>query len=189
MDLIERIREICRERGWYGPQMEESRRVAADDPRRKEFARPPATAQQLAATEMELGFILPATLRTLYAELGNGGFGPGYGLRGVVGGLPVQGTITDMYPFSGNALFPFSNTVWERWEQNPHHVLEFSANRWPEKLLPICKWGCGSEIGLHAERGWVFHIGSARHPTHWAIWVLADSLEAWLEWWIQEEDL
>ncbi|HZS77994.1 MAG TPA: SMI1/KNR4 family protein [Ktedonobacteraceae bacterium] len=119
MNLIERIRETCRERGWYGPQMEESRRVAADDPRREGFACLPATPQQLAAAEKELGFALPATLRALYIELANGGFGPGYGLRGVVGGLPVHGTITDMYPFSGSTLFPFSNTVWNRWEQNP----------------------------------------------------------------------
>ena len=41
---------------------------------------PPAEAAQLEAADNRLGFAVPALLRTLYLELANGGFGPGFGL-------------------------------------------------------------------------------------------------------------
>ncbi|WP_309661919.1 SMI1/KNR4 family protein [Sphingomonas sp.] len=41
---------------------------------------PPATAEQLMAAEVALGFAIPGALRQLYLEIGNGGFGPGDGL-------------------------------------------------------------------------------------------------------------
>ena len=37
---------------------------------------PPATAENLRKTEQVLGFQMPELLRTLYREVGNGGFGP-----------------------------------------------------------------------------------------------------------------
>ncbi len=38
--------------------------------------------EQLHATETALGFLLPLVLRALYAEVANGGFGPGGGIQG-----------------------------------------------------------------------------------------------------------
>ena len=38
------------------------------------------------ASEKQLGFALPNLLTQLYSSIGNGGFGPGYGMLGVVGG-------------------------------------------------------------------------------------------------------
>ena len=66
-------------------------RSRAGDPRRfieqwefAEFRRyPPATPEQLQRVEDRVGFPLPEALRTLYLEVGNGGFGPGYGILGV----------------------------------------------------------------------------------------------------------
>src|SRR5512140_527975 len=46
----------------------------------------PATPEQMAATEAVLGFALPPLYRQILSEIGNGGFGPGYGLFGVQGG-------------------------------------------------------------------------------------------------------
>jgi len=43
---------------------------------------PLATEEQLDAAEKRLGAKLPPLLRRIYAEIGNGGFGPGYGLYG-----------------------------------------------------------------------------------------------------------
>jgi hypothetical protein len=40
----------------------------------------PVTMEELAQAEEQLGFALPALLRRIYLEVGNGGFGPGYGL-------------------------------------------------------------------------------------------------------------
>ena len=40
----------------------------------------------LEEAESRLGFKLPILLRRLYLEVGNGGFGPSYGLLGISGG-------------------------------------------------------------------------------------------------------
>src|SRR5512134_2461662 len=47
---------------------------------------PPATLAPIEAAETAIGFRMPDLLRRLYLEIGNGGFGPGYGLVGVEGG-------------------------------------------------------------------------------------------------------
>lgn len=41
---------------------------------------PKATPEQLAEVEKKLGYALPPLLKSIYTEIGNGGFGPGYGL-------------------------------------------------------------------------------------------------------------
>src|SRR5262245_1119489 len=47
---------------------------------------PPASVAQLEDSERRLGFGLPEAVRRVYGLVANGGFGPGYGLLGVVGG-------------------------------------------------------------------------------------------------------
>jgi hypothetical protein len=41
---------------------------------------PPASVAEVDAAEATLGFAIPPLLRRLYTEVGNGGFGPDYGL-------------------------------------------------------------------------------------------------------------
>jgi len=41
----------------------------------------------VATVESRLGFGLPPLLRELYTQVGNGGFGPGYGILGLEGGF------------------------------------------------------------------------------------------------------
>jgi hypothetical protein len=70
----------------------------------------PADAARLDRAERELGFPLPPTLRRIYAEVGNGGFGPGSGL------LPIERVVAD------------------------HRELEASVpvgRSWPSRLLPL----------------------------------------------------
>ena len=83
--LFERIRQKCQHQGWYGGDLLSST-ARQDDPQRTGFAFPPASEEQLAATESALGFSLSPLLRAIYAEVANGGFGPGTGLRGAIGG-------------------------------------------------------------------------------------------------------
>src|SRR6266571_8571326 len=98
--LFERIRERCRQLRWYGPDdeninwVEEGYDPASDPggrlrarldalaPHKLGFEYPPATEEQLLATERALGFPLLPVLRALYAQVANGGFGFGYGVRG-----------------------------------------------------------------------------------------------------------
>jgi len=113
-DLFERIRDHCRQQGWYGPDMQAPAKFANRyersfslktgqmyvrdrwaDPRTSRFPYPPATADQLQATETQLGMPLPGVLRALYAMVGNGGFGPAYGLVGAAGGAPSADVMPD----------------------------------------------------------------------------------------------
>ena len=74
--------------------------------------------------ESKLGFKLPQLLKSCYVEIGNGGFGPGYGLIGFDGGAASDfGSITDAF----NQL------------KSDHQAL---GNQWPAQLLPFCDWGC-----------------------------------------------
>jgi hypothetical protein len=77
----------------------------------------PARAAVVEWAETELGYALPSLLRRLYLEVGNGGFGPGYGILGLQGGHTddLGSTAVELY---------------RSWRPR-------------EGLLPLCHWGCG----------------------------------------------
>jgi len=72
----------------YDPAMDHDGRlrVQLSDPQKYGFKYSPATEEQLLATEEALGFPLPPVLRALYAQVANGGFGFGDGMRGAIWG-------------------------------------------------------------------------------------------------------
>jgi hypothetical protein len=86
----------------------------------------PLSRRGLDAAERRLGFQLPPVVRQLYGNVANGGFGPGYGLIGLVGG-----NLSDL---------------------NKDAVEDYLVRRgtdetdrswyWPEAVLPVCNWGC-----------------------------------------------
>ena len=80
-----------------------------------------ASEEQLTAAERGLGFALPPLLRRLYAEVANGGFGPGSGILGIAGGWATdrRQTVEDLYQVMLEAVI-----------ENQHWV-------WPRALLPI----------------------------------------------------
>ena len=80
-----------------------------------------AGEDQLAAAERRLGFVLPPLLRRLYAEVANGGVGPGPGILGVKGGQKNDHgkTVEDLYAEMLEAV-----------QENRRWV-------WPPGLLPI----------------------------------------------------
>jgi hypothetical protein len=84
----------------------------------------PASPEAVADAERALGHALPSLLRRLFLEVGNGGFGPGYGVLGVRGGSTDHlGRITlDAYREFHSAR---------------------RAQSLPDALLPLCHWGCG----------------------------------------------
>jgi hypothetical protein len=81
---------------------------------------------EIANDERRLGFPLPPLMKRIYAEIGNGGFGPGYGLIGLTNGTPddTGKTAPDIYSRFRDAYPDEPN-----W-------------RWPQGLLPVCHWGC-----------------------------------------------
>jgi hypothetical protein len=90
----------------------------------------PASPAAVQEAEGLLGHRLPWLLRRLYLEVGNGGFGPGYGILGVRGGHPE--TPGDDYHHTAVDLY--------------RQARSGSLTKWrsmPAALLPVCYWGCG----------------------------------------------
>jgi hypothetical protein len=90
-------------------------------------ARPPLDAKALAKAEARLGEPLAPFLRALYGGIGNGGFGPAYGLLGLIGGARDEA--------GHDAL-----TLYER---NRAKLAEDPLWRWPQRVLPLVHLGCG----------------------------------------------
>jgi hypothetical protein len=88
---------------------------------------PPATPADVDAAEVALGFAIPQLLRRLYTEVGNGGFGPNYGVEGVPTIRPVPGSADIV------ALYEAYN--WEPPDEHPTHV-------WPRGWVPLISGGC-----------------------------------------------
>lgn len=88
---------------------------------------PPASDALIHQTEAALGAGLPPLLRRLYAEVANGGFGPGYGLlRLGEGGLrdPESRTPSSTYLEFRSGIYP-----------------ERRLGGWPDRVLPLWDWG------------------------------------------------
>jgi hypothetical protein len=87
---------------------------------------PPVSLSQLAMAEQKLGFKLPPLLRRSYLEVGNGGFGPGFGLLALnnEGAKNYHLNLVDWYLELMN---------------HPHP--DFPP--WPRQFITVCDWGCG----------------------------------------------
>lgn len=96
------------------------------------LAHRPLTEQEICGAERRLGFALPSVLRTLYAGVANGGFGPAYGLLGLVAGARQE---------DGNDAIMMYEQLRQR-DPNDSHW------RWPEKLLPVVNLGCAMFFGV-----------------------------------------
>jgi hypothetical protein len=114
----------------------------------------------LLKTEDALGAKLPAFLRALYLEVGNGGFGPGAGLIGVNGGYPdSEGwTLVDRY-------------------------INLLRHRWPVDLIPMNDWGDGAwSCADHRNNNVV-----TAHPTGFTSTKF--DVETWYSAWVEGRDL
>jgi hypothetical protein len=86
----------------------------------------PASIGTIEKAEKLLGVGLPPLLRRLYLEVGDGGFGPGYGF------LPL---LEDEHGHPDESIVGRYRTA--RGAQQ-----EASGWAWPVGLLPACDWGC-----------------------------------------------
>jgi hypothetical protein len=86
----------------------------------------PVAATQLQTAERALGFALPELLRAIYLSVGNGGFGPEYGLVGTKGGAKLDGCTLETC-YQNMVDLEKENSIW----------------RWPKGLLPLANYGCG----------------------------------------------
>jgi hypothetical protein len=134
---------------------------------------PPTTAEAVRAAEEAVGFRFPPLLGRLWTEVGNGGFGPGYGLLGIEGGFAdeLQGlTTAQLY------LSAVKDDAWAK----------FLGEPWPQKLVPICDWGCQhqSAIDCTTPEGEVVDLLEGYQPKRKAI-----TFSQWMEAWVNGLEL
>jgi hypothetical protein len=173
--------------------------VAEDDPRRFGFAYSPATEEQLRTSEAALGFPLPPLLHTLYAELANGGFGPGAGVRGIIGGYGTPTPPLDEYRtdetivgydswHKTHARLIDLTDYADQWKQDAHgEYLLLPYTVWPQRMLALCDLGCCQTACLDGTSGQMFCSAPSENDELYLLWRLAPSLEAWLEQWLAQE--
>lgn len=161
MDLIDQLRDAARRRKTMGG---------------RRSPEPVASAAEVAEFERRVGRPLPTLWRRVYTEVGNGGFGPGYGLLGL-----VTGARTD----EGDSAAEFVEELLGG--EDPEDP-DFA---WPEGLVPICHWGCAiySCIDLRTEAAPVVRFDPNGHGPDFGwegAWRReARTSRAWLRAWIE----
>ena len=90
------------------------------------MASAPVDEPSISRAERAVGRALPALLRAVYRHVGNGGFGPGYGLLPL---LPERDAFPDESVVGLYQTFLSDDSRDVSWS-------------WPEQLLPFCDWGC-----------------------------------------------
>ncbi len=154
------------------------------------FEYPIVTDEQLLQTEQVLKFSLPPVLRALYTQLANGGFGPGYGIDGVLGGYH-----SDSYGESMVFRYLHSrrnSTIVDLldYEQklSPGRGIEIPDDIWFDRCLAICHYGSGIYTYYDCKSGYVFEYGAIREVArrrYYTLNIVAYSLEEWLERWLK----
>ena len=164
-------------------QLLEAIRARASDPERQSDMAPwsplpaPATAGELAAAESRLGFPVPPVIRRVYADVANGGFGPGYGLVGIGGGRAG---------FRTGARAWFCEDEYASMRSHPQI-------QWPPQVLPVCDWGCGIYSCIdatHADAPMLRNFGDALcDMPSLAITPMNCTFGEWLQAWVSGDDL
>jgi hypothetical protein len=127
----------------------------------------PASERDVQEAERELGFSMPTLLKSCYLKIGNGGFGPGYGIIGLKGGhASDHGTLAEIH-----RLF--------------QHDQAADGKEWKAGLLPFCAWGCN-----------IFSCVDCSEPKHLVYlsenlepWPQNHTLSQFFEMWIAGVDL
>ncbi|MGW6939235.1 SMI1/KNR4 family protein [Streptomyces xanthophaeus] len=118
----------------------------------------PAPLEAGARTEAEriLGFPLPPLLAALHRRMGDGGFGPGYGL------LPLRQVALE------------------------YGRMRSSAWRWPEGVLPVADFGCGMYacVDSRSETAQVLLFDPNPGDPELAWYLDSPSLADWLRHWL-----
>jgi hypothetical protein len=149
----------------------------------RDFEYPPASEEQLLATEETLGFALPPLLRACYAQLANGGFGPGYGLHGANGGFGDM-VLDYLAVKRRERLVDFAD--YERRQTSSAENIMLPDYVWPDQFLSICHWGCAIYSYLDVSTSRIFRA-EYYGDNHYGFILEAASLEQWLSLWADDK--
>ena len=133
----------------------------------------PATLRDV---QGNIGHSLPPLLIEVWCRIGNGGFGPGYGLLGV-----GPGGFTDDMGRTADEVYVAFRTR----SKNP------PLFRWPDGIFPICHFGCAIYhcVDLATEEMviWEPNAWDGRHDPVTALFPAGRSLAEWFETWAKGE--
>lgn len=145
---------------------------------------PPLKAKDLQASERAVGFKFPELLCAIYREVGNGGFGPEYGIVGTKGGAKLDGCSLESR-YESVLQLEVENAVW----------------RWPIRLLPLANYGCGMWSCVDCEykslpmilwdpNNLDSELDGADARLNWgnSFWDQSVSLKTWLNRWLSEKE-
>lgn len=149
---------------------------------------PPASGNLVEAAEKELKFELPLLLRRIYQEVGNGGFGPGYGLIGLSGGAPFIDHVGNQYDLvSTYYLYRGEDELSELNHDFSNDGELQIADGWFDKLIVACQWGDDHYSLLDCSKRpapvvhWIAYGGAFLRES--------ESLETWIDDWLDDVDL
>jgi SMI1 / KNR4 family (SUKH-1) len=147
---------------------------------------PPVTEEHLAHTEAQLGFELPSFLRRLYLEVGNGGFGPGYGL------FPLNDHRSGETIHSDSLLGAYLGMRSMSQKDIDEHYAdeEEKPALWPERALMLCDWGCNIYSCLNCSSPELPILRMDININFMVEWAIeAPSLQQWLKAWVDGKPL
>ncbi len=127
----------------------------------------PAPLDEITWAEDQIGFTLPPLIREIWLQVGNGGFGPGYGITGIKTGLPdfQQQSLVENGRFLAATKDWLKQSVQEALEDGePEQALEYKRqfDAWHTRPTDIvyCYWGCNTFT--------VVDCGDEALPVYWA---------------------
>jgi len=136
---------------------------------------PPIDQQSFRLAEARLGFRLPAAVRELYSTVGNGGFGPAYGILGLIGGATNENGLDAVGLYERFRGPDFGDAQWS----------------WPATFIPVGHLGCGMFACVDCSTDDASLIWFEPNPHEdgepWddAFVPLNISLESWLRHWLE----
>jgi hypothetical protein len=151
----------------------------------------PATEAQVQSAEARLGQPLPSLLRDVYLQIGNGGFGPTYGLHGLDEGYPDgERTIIDSFLMGDGPDRGINVSDYEAEIEQTGKFVVMSGSLLPQAELLGCirlsDDGCGMYSWLHLASLRVFQSSYwGTMQMHYV--VKATSLARWFEQWLEND--
>jgi|GEM_PF-4917188 len=141
---------------------------------------PPATPEEVKQAEIEIKMQLPPFLKRLYMEVGNGRWGPGYGLYPLQKLDGKSNSIVQTYQDLRAMTQADINQMFDEVED----IDKDKPFLWPKQCIQIVDWGCNmySTIDISLPSCPIYFQD---HNTYYSKWAIeADSLHEWLEAWL-----
>lgn len=115
---------------------------------------PPASLREIQEVEASIGFTLPPLIREIFLQVGNGGFGPGYGIAGLLTGYKANYLSFVEYINDHPKFMDHLQESMESTRTAPTDLTEYNQRekknyeKWVQLglhqglVIEYCNWGC-----------------------------------------------